>query len=199
MFARKNKQSTFEKSLKQSVIISSVFGFCAVLIFSLYYIMDTVIERAFVLLMGVMFLFPLIPIIISFIVNFVVNSNKNQDKNFESDKQIPTSNLSKTVPKVNTEPTKYKPKVVITEGYTKFNNMIKTCVQKKLINRETILQLKSELRYRLGTHVEVYKDFKFDNDLHELYILSKSSVLTKADYEYLTQFISNNLIFPKEA
>jgi hypothetical protein len=30
-------------------------------------------------------------------------------------------------------------------------------------------------------------------------VLSKSSVLTKDDYLYLTQFISNNLNLPKEA
>jgi hypothetical protein len=69
-------------------------------------------------------------------------------------------------------------------------------MQNKLLTRETVLKLKCELRYRLGTHIEVYKNFEFQNDLHEIYTLSKSSVLTKDDYMYLTQFISNNLNFP---
>jgi uncharacterized MnhB-related membrane protein len=192
----KRKQTTFEKSLKQAIIMTSIFGTCAVLVFSLYYTMDTVIERAFVLILGVVFLFPLIPIAISFIVNFIVNSGSKQaDDKFENNK----SNSKITPAKTNTEIEKPKLKIVSTEGYQEFNNLLKASVQNKLLDRQTILQLKSELRYKLGTHVEVYKDFKFENDLHELYVLSKSSVLTKEDYKYLSEFISNNLIFPKEA
>jgi phosphate/sulfate permease len=192
----KRKQTTFEKSLKQATIISAIFGTCAVLVFSLYYTMDTVIERAFVLILGVIFLFPLIPIAISFIVNFIVNSEKQPDDKFK-DNNYSKSNTTAT--KTNIEQEKYKPKVVVTEGYQEFNNLLKASMQNKLMTRECILKLKSELIYRLGTHIEVYKDFNFKNDLHCIYTLSKSSALTKEDYKYLSEFISNNLIFQKEA
>jgi hypothetical protein len=158
--------------------------------------MDTVIERIFVLVIGVMFLFPLIPITISFMINFVIGCGKHPEKDFENKNvSIGIKNV-KSSPKASTEQNKHKLKIVTTEGYEEFNNILKASMKSKLMSRECILKLKSELIYRLGTHIEVYKDFKFENDLHCIYTLSKSSVLTKDDYVYLTQFISNNLNFP---
>jgi len=109
------------------------------------------------------------------------------------------TNISKSISKPNTVADKHELKVVTTDGYMEFNNILKASVKNKLMNRDCILRLKYELNYRLGVHIEVYKNFEFKNDMHYIYTLSKSSVLTKDDYLYLTNFISNNLILPKEA
>jgi hypothetical protein len=193
---RKGKQTTFEKSLRQAIILSCVYMTAILIILGLYKAMDTVIERIFVLVIGVMFLFPLIPITISFMINFVIGCGKHPEKDFDSKNVSIGVKSIKPTSKSNTEQNKHKLKIVITEGYEEFNNILKSSMKSKLMSRECILKLKSELIYRLGTHIEVYKDFKFENDLHCIYTLSKSSVLTKDDYIYLTQFISNNLNFP---
>lgn len=192
-------KSTFEKTLKQALFFSSIFGFVAFIILSLYKSMDTVIERAFVLMTGAMLLFPLIPIVVTIIINSIINTGKRSEIDSKGNYNSIGVNIPKPKSNNTTELNKPQLKVVTTQGYTEFNNILKVSVKNKLLNRQSILQLKCELRYRLGTHIEVYKDFKFENDLHELYTLSKSSVLTKEDYEYLTQFISNNLNLPKEA
>jgi ABC-type Na+ efflux pump permease subunit len=161
--------------------------------------MDTIIERLFLIGIGLMIICPLIPIAISLIISFIIGCGKNANKETNNDLNSNKVNVSKPNSKSTTEPNNKNIKVVTTEGYTEFNNILKASVQNKLLDRETILKLKSELRYKIGTHIEVYKNFEFQNDLHELYVLSKSSVLTKEDYIYLTQFISDNLNFQKEA
>jgi hypothetical protein len=155
--------------------------------------MRSPIERFFVIIMGFYLLIPTIPIVFTFLISLGV---KNKQSNFDPE-NIYAKNTHKSNENSNTEQ-KNKPqlKIVTTEGYMEFNNILKSCMQNKLLTRETVLKLKCELRYRLGTHIEVYKNFEFQNDLHEIYTLSKSSVLTKDDYMYLTQFISNNLNFP---
>lgn len=196
---KKEKQSTLKKSIKQSLIFSGILGFLAINILMLYNAMDNVFERIAVAILGVGLLVPTIPIIVVFLFNLVLGSLKL----IGLDSNSGCSNINTNIPKAkqspNIEADKPKLKVVTTEGYQEFNNILKASVKNKLMNRDCILRLKSELIYKLGAHIEVYKGFEFKNDLHEIYTLSKSSVLTKADYVYLTNFISNNLILPKEA
>jgi hypothetical protein len=193
------KQSMFKKSIKQSLIFSGILGFIAMNILMLYNAMDTVFERIAVAILGVGLLIPMIPIIVVFLFNLVLGSLKliGLDSNGKCNES--NANTPKSIQEPNTVADKHKLKLVTTDGYMEFNNVLKASVKGKLMNRDCILRLKSELIYRLGTHIEVYKGFEFKNDLHEIYTLSKSSVLTKADYQYLTEFISNNLILPKEA
>jgi hypothetical protein len=193
------KQSMFKKSIKQSLIFSGILGFIAMNILMLYNAMDTVFERIAVAILGVGLLVPMITIIVVFLFNLVLGSLKligldSNGKGNESNAKTP-----KSIQEPNTVADKHKLKVVTTDGYMEFSNVLKASVKNKLMSRQCILQLKSELIYKLGTHIEVYKNFEFKNDMHEIYTLSKSSVLTKADYQYLTEFISNNLILPKEA
>jgi hypothetical protein len=197
MNKRKNKETTFQKTFRLAVIISAFFGFGELIILGLYKSMDTIIERIFVIMMGIFLMIPLVPIVCSFIFNFILGCNKPSDTNSKSKNyyEAKTTPKSKTTTKSNNT----KLKVVKTQGYEEFKNELTSCVKNGLLTRETILKLKCELRYRIGTHIEVYKDFNFENDMHEIYVLGKSSVLTKEDYEYLTKFISNNLNFPKEA
>lgn len=192
------KESILKRSLKQSLVLSGVLGFIVMIILALYNSMDTGIERFAVMVLGVCLFIPTIPIICSFLFNFILNACRQPsiDSN-NNHKSFNTNTKSKL--NSNTEADKPKLKVVTTEGYQEFSNILKASVKNKLMNRQCILQLKCELNYRLGTHIEVYKNFEFKNDMHYIYTLSKSSVLTKDDYLYLTNFISNNLILPKEA
>ena len=161
--------------------------------------MNRPIERFAVSILGICILTPLIPIIFMLIFSFILGSMKQASIDSKSNDNTFNTNTPKLIPKPNTVLDKPKLKVITTDGYMEFNNILKASVKGKLMNRDCILRLKSELIYKLGTHIEVYKGFEFKNDLHEIYTLSKSSVLTKDDYLYLTNFISNNLILPKEA
>jgi hypothetical protein len=199
MNMRKKELSTFEKSIRQGILISSLFGFAVLTILSWYKTADTIIERIVILMVGIMFLFPIIPITFSFLIGSIISCAKRPEMHSKAKNNQSGVKPSKSNSNANTESEKHKFKVVTTEGYTEFNNLLKATVQNKLIDRNSILQLKCELRYRIGTHIEVYKDFKFENDIHEIYVLAKSSVLTKEDYLFLTQFISSNLNLPKEA
>ena len=193
------KESTFKKSIKQSLLISGFLGFIVINVLMLYNSMDTPIERFAVSILGICMIAPLMPIILMLIFNFILGSMKQAKMESKSNDNTFNTNAPKSSPKPNTVEDKPKLRIVTTDGYMEFNNILKASVKNKLITRQVILQLKSELIYRLGTHIEVYKGFEFKNDLHEIYTLSKSSVLTKDDYLYLTDFISNNLILPKEA
>lgn len=92
---------------------------------------------------------------------------------------------------------KYKNKVVETESYDEIRNMITACSKAKLLDRETILEFKVQLRNKLGTHYEVYKGMRFENDMHEIYVLIKSSKLTPEDYEHLTEWLGTHLNLPR--
>lgn len=89
--------------------------------------------------------------------------------------------------------TKTKPKVVTTEGYEELRNVLTASSKNKLLERETILEFKSILRTKLGTHYECYTNMKFNNDMHFIYTLIKSSKFTTEDYKEMTQWISEHL------
>ena len=94
---------------------------------------------------------------------------------------------------VKKEKPKRKPKIVTTKGYQELKNVIIATSKNKLLDRETILEFKAELRNRLGVHYECYKNMTFKNDLHEIYTLIKSSKFTTEDYNEMTEWISNHL------
>lgn len=196
---KKENENTSKKNIKQSLIISGVLVYLVTNIVLLYFSMDRPIERIAVAILGFCLIVPTIPIILMFTLNLVATSNRQSITDTKNNYKTSNVKIPKPSSKPITEANKPKLKVVNTEGYQEFNNILKASVQNKLMTRQCILQLKSELIYRIGTHIEVYKNFQFKNDMHEIYTLSKSSVLTKADYQYLTEFISNNLILPKEA
>jgi hypothetical protein len=141
------KENVFKKTLKQSLVVNSILGFLSIVILLVYSCMDTPIERTFILIVGIFMIAPLFPMLISFLVNIVIGSNKPKDMNYKTN--YPTTNTksnSKLQPSVQSD--KPKLKVVTTEGYTEFNNILKSSMKNKLLNRETILQLKCELIYR---------------------------------------------------
>lgn len=75
--------------------------------------------------------------------------------------------------------------------YPRLRDTISSCSKNKLFTRQDILKLKSEIDYCLGTRKYIYdNNFIFENDLHEIYIKIKSSVLKDKDYEHLLQVVN---------
>lgn len=179
------------KILKNFIKIGLFASVVMLIIISLYYTCESPFEK---LIIGAIEIY-LLTIIIPFTVNFLISLLRNPVKN--NNKEQCMKETPKTNNTIKSDKAKYKHKVVITEGYTEFNNLLKVSIKNKLIDRNTVLSLKYQLINILGTHFEVYKDFTFKNDLHCIYILSKSSKLTKENYSELSQIISNNLILPK--
>lgn len=146
-------------------------------------------EMVYFLMMGVVFIIPCLKEMIK----------KPNISDFKDPKLYSVLDKPKTGAKTTTETKnelqeyKFKKKTCKTKGYEEFNNLLRSSVQNKLMDRDCILKLKCELRYRLGTHIECYNHFKFQNDMHEIYTLSKSSALKEEDYTYLIEFLSNSL------
>lgn len=177
-----------KRTFKSASIFSFIIACTVLLLCGLYWTMDNVFEKLLVSALGFFILVPMFITIINFIINLSCRSKENN-----TNKVIVNNNDNKPIKSTK----KYKAKTVSTEGYIDFNNLLKSSVQNKLMDRECILKLKYELINLLGIHMEVYKDFDFQNDMHCIYVLSKSSKLTTDDYKYLSKFLSDNLIFPE--
>lgn len=75
--------------------------------------------------------------------------------------------------------------------YPRLRDAISACSKNKLFTRQDILKLKSEIDYCLGTRKYIYdNNFNFENDLHEIYIKIKSSVMKDKDYERLLEVVN---------
>lgn len=84
-----------------------------------------------------------------------------------------------------------KGKVNSSVYYPRLRDAISACSKNKLFTRQDILKLKSEIDYCLGTRRYIYdNNFNFENDLHEIYIKIKSSVIKDKDYEHLLQVVN---------
>ena len=177
------KIKIIKRTLKSTLELIICFSIILLIIVTIYYCCDSPFEKFLIGLTGLYILTMLAPILISFEIKFLSNCLKT------SKKEHTTINAS---PQIKTN------KIVNTEGYSKFNSLFKSAVKNKLIDRNTILTIKYKLMSILGSHYDdIYSKFDFKNDVHCIYVLSKSSVLTKDDYIELCNFINNNLILPK--
>jgi DNA-directed RNA polymerase subunit L len=144
-------------------------------------------EMFYFLIIGIVFVIPCLKEI-----GKVSNRTKKDSKRDRN-----TSNNDVKTNEVITKLADYKRKECTTQNYKEFNNLLINSIKNGLMNRECVLKLKYEVRHLLGTHVEIYigdnSKFKFDNDMHEIYVLSKSSHLKEEDYIYLINFLSSNL------
>lgn len=171
------------RALKSTLELIICFSIILLIIVAIYYCCDSPFEKLLIGLTGLYILTMLVPILISFEIKFLSNCLKI------SKKEHTTINTSLQI-KTN--------KIVNNEGYSKFNSLFKSAVKNKLIDRNTILTIKYKLMSILGSHYDdIYSKFDFKNDVHCIYVLSKSSILTKDDYIELCNFINNNLILPK--
>lgn len=85
----------------------------------------------------------------------------------------------------------YKAKTNNNPIYVEVRDRFKDLVKNGDLDRNEILQFKSELDYKLRTHKYTYDNFTYENDAHEIYIKLKSSKLTTEDYVYLKGVIED--------
>lgn len=179
------------------------------MIFILYYsTLTNPLEKVLVLMIAVTCCVPFIFGMFTRLITTFTNNLKEQDKaNIYSRKVDGNGNLilKKDLYKDNVKPeekssssnkvnkTKREPKVVTTEGFQELWNVINASSKNKLLDRQTILEFKAILRSKLGTHYECYANNKFENDMHFIYTLIKSSKFTTEDYNEMTQWISEHL------
>lgn len=148
---------------------------------------ESVIEK---LLIGFIFFTALIPFtlqIITMLLNGAVTKGIRSNRRVDKNGKFITSYHNKD--SINSKDSgikkSYKAKTIDNEFYSELRNRIKELVKSKEIDRQSILQFKSELDYRLGSHQYNYGSFTFENDVHEIYVKLKSSKLTNEDYTYL--------------
>lgn len=91
------------------------------------------------------------------------------------------------------KPKNTKRKVVTTKGYIEVKDLIAKSSKDRLLTRETILEFKALLRFKLGTHYECYRTMRFNNDLHEIYVLLKSNYFTTETYNELNQWLCDHI------
>lgn len=85
----------------------------------------------------------------------------------------------------------YKPKVIESENYTNLRNVLIASSKNQLLTREDILCIKSEINTLLGSHQFIYSDFKFNNDMQEIYTKIRSSKMNDVMWEYLLEVVNN--------
>lgn len=195
------KAKTKKSSLLPFVVVSGVG-----MIFIIYYsTLTKPLEKILALMIATTCCLPFIFKFISMMFGAFANQLKENDKNSIYTRKVDAngnlilkSDYYKKENKVDNKPkeevnTKRKPKVVTTEGYEELRNVLTASSKNKLLKRETILEFKSILRTKLGTHYECYTNMKFNNDMHFIYTLIKSSKFTTEDYKEMTIWISEHL------
>lgn len=85
----------------------------------------------------------------------------------------------------------YPKKVVDNPKYDELVQCIKYLMRYKLMNREQILDFKSKVCKQLDKCNGHYKDFKWENDLQEIYTKIKNKHLKSEDYQELLQILEN--------
>lgn len=84
-----------------------------------------------------------------------------------------------------------KVKTIDNVYYKEVRDLINNTVKFGDLNRQGILEFKSELNYRLGANQYNYTKFQFENDMHEIYTKLKSSKLKDDDYIYLKAILED--------
>lgn len=195
------KAKAKKSSLLPFIVVSGIG-----MVFIIYYSTITKpLEKILALMIATACCLPFIFKFISMMISTFTHQLKENDKNCPYTRKVDAngnlilkSDYYKKENKVDNKPkeevnVKRKPKVVTTEGYEELRNVLTASSKNKLLERETILEFKSILRTKLGTHYECYTNIKFNNDMHFIYTLIKSSKFTTEDYKEMTQWISEHL------
>lgn len=74
--------------------------------------------------------------------------------------------------------------------YEKCAELFNHCVKNHRFNQELLLDFKSMVNDHLGTYVEKYKNYKFKNDVHEIYVKLKDEGLMRFDFQELNEFLT---------
>lgn len=106
-------------------------------------------------------------------------------------KQKTNQRASNNFKKETTYKKDYKPKVIESENYTNLRNVLIASSKNQLLTREDILCIKSEINTLLGSHQFIYSDFKFNNDMQEIYTKIRSSKMNDEMWLHLLEKVNN--------
>lgn len=169
------KQIKNKQTVKYSLVFPILFSLLVMFLVSFYICATRPIDRLFVLAMSIFLLVSVIPTM----VNIAISKLKVKPNNTE------TTNDS-----VDTE---IVDKKLYPDEYIELRQLIISSSKSKLMTRQFIIAFRNQIISFLGTHYNVYRTFTFQNDLHEIYTLIKSSKLTKEDYKYLIAWFKANI------
>lgn len=72
--------------------------------------------------------------------------------------------------------------------------LLSNSMRNRKLTRHQILEFKRELDELLGDVISDYGDFRFENDLHEIYTKLKNPLLDDKKYQYLISFLEVSLL-----
>lgn len=72
--------------------------------------------------------------------------------------------------------------------------LLSNSMRNRKLTRHQILEFKRELDELLGDVILDYGDFRFENDLHEIYTKLKNPLLDDKKYQYLISFLEVSLL-----
>lgn len=172
-----------------------IFGLITLGILLWFHYAETVFERLmiafmFICLVGIP-LIHWIPTWFSQVISSTIN--KNQVKDDKSNEKVVNysknnynfkqnhNNSNQKSNKQPKNPSKY---------YPELQQLLSNYSKTRQLTREMILTFITEIDYRLKTHKFVYDSFKFENDMHQIYVKIQSKQFEDQDYVYLINVLN---------
>ena len=140
-----------------------------------YITTDVIMEKLLILFIFGTIVIPLSLNIITMLINAVIRPLNNPSNNIHKTKLQPIK------PKEEVK-IPYKGKINPSPYYLETRNIIINLSKSGKLSRTKILELERKLEMILGDHLINYSGFNFENDMHYIYVLLKSSKLTDNDY-----------------
>lgn len=75
--------------------------------------------------------------------------------------------------------------------YQEAQKLFKECMQQGILKRNEILVVKRMIKDSLKAYEEEYKDYKFQNDAHEIYTKFKNIHITENDWINILNYLNN--------
>ena len=150
-----------------------------------YITTDVIMEKLLILFIFGTIVIPLSLNIITMLINAVIKPLNNPSNNIHKTKLQPIKpKESFSKPKgTKVNPSPY---------YLETRNIIINLSKNGKLSRSKILELEKELETILGDYLVNYSKFNFENDMHYIYVLLKSSKLTDNDYINILNLLNMN-------
>lgn len=143
------------------------------------------IDQRYKLVYSFICIFILAPILLVYLKN-VMNEYTRQEKiNQAKAKKNSKGNTNNQNANTNKQVTKFIPKVIENESYELLRNCFHDMIQGKQLSNSQILTFLDVINSNLGNHLGNYRNFKFENQAHEIYTKLKSSKFKDNDYRVL--------------
>ena len=84
---------------------------------------------------------------------------------------------------------KYPIKATNNPEYENLKVIFAVMLKSKSLTRKNILEFSKRIDKHLGEYAAVYKDMKYENDIHQIYVKMKSDKLTTEHYRDLQYFL----------